>query len=130
MTWFWRLSVLGWIASAAWHLALRFDYVPGSWWMPGLLLGGLALVWLPAVLKMGRTRIDGGGRGRWVVAAVCLLYAFINMWLVLGAIERRPALALSGHLIAFYAFAAAVLWPSRTPPGRRWQELSLRGETK
>jgi len=114
--WMWRLAAFGWVASAAWHAALRLRYLTW-WWVAGLLLIGLAVVWLPAVLRMASPQPLTAGWIPWSVVAACLAYAFVNMWWTAGDAERRPAIALSGHLVAFYALAATVLWPSAPVAG-------------
>jgi hypothetical protein len=112
------IAALGWVLSAVLHLALRLHLVSHRWWMSVLLAGGLAIVWLPAIISSNRQQRGTAGRGVWLGVAFSFLYALANMRLLPDPIEERSPVALSGTLIAFYGVATALLWPAKRPAVR------------
>lgn len=107
------LAKSGWVVSAGWHLAVRLDLVRLGAWVGVPLVFGLFLVWFPAVIGAGRSGFRFADRRRWwALAAMSAVFAFVNMWFLgEGTVYRRMSLVLSGHLMAFYAFAAAMGLP-------------------
>jgi hypothetical protein len=98
----------------AWHIALRIGSSDAGW--PAYpLAAAMFMLWFPAVIRTARrqtVREASGQRraARWVFPAVCVVYAFVNMWYLPESIELRAPVAASAHLAAFYAVAAAMLF--------------------
>ncbi len=107
-----KIAALGWVLSAAIHFALRLRLASPTWWMSPLLGIGLAIVWLPAIARGFNPSGGGAGRRVWLIVAFCCGYAALNLRWLPEPIEERWPVALSGQLIAFYAVATALLWPS------------------
>lgn len=109
------VAACGWMASAGLQVALRLEPSGRRAWLAVPLLIGMLIVWFPAVIHTGRIGFRFSDRkGWWALTAMSAVFAFINFWLLpQGTVEWRTSLALSGHLMAFYAFAVVLLRPAQ-----------------
>lgn len=141
---FFYLSVIGWCLSLIVHLSAvsGFD-VESEYPYVFLLHIGIFIVWFPAIISTMRNeeykesgnlsmspipflKITFGRTPIWltVIAAVCLIYAFVNFFLAFGMFdflgstentgindEANTTRGFSGHWLAFYGMAAVMLYP-------------------